>query len=60
MKYWNTVVFWFPLLNKVTNLKPYGDPRSPSENGFMEPKYYGFRFGDWTSQSSKENMTMDA
>ena len=21
------------------------DPGSPSENGFMEPKYYAFRFG---------------
>jgi len=21
------------------------------ENGFMEPKYYAFRFGDWTPQS---------
>ena len=26
------------------------DPGSPSENGFMEPKYYAFRFGDWTPQ----------
>ena len=34
------------------------DPGSPSENGFMEPKYYAFRFGDWTPQtSSAENMT---
>ena len=24
------------------------DPGSPSENGFMEPKYSAFRFGDWT------------
>ena len=24
------------------------DPGSPSENVFMEPKYYAFRFGDWT------------
>ena len=35
--------------------------QSPSENGFMEPKYYAFRFGDWTPQSSSsENMTIDA
>ena len=26
----------------------------------MEPKYHAFRFGDWTPQSSAENMTIDA
>ena len=26
----------------------------------MEPKYYAFRFGDCTPQSSAENMTNDA
>ncbi len=25
------------------------DPGSPSESGFVEPKHYAFRFGDWTS-----------
>ena len=32
------------------------DPGSPSENGFMEPKYYAFRFGDCTPQSSAEKV----
>ena len=35
------------------------DPGSPSENGFMEPTYYAFRFGVWTPQSS-ENVTIDS
>ena len=26
----------------------------------MEPKYHAFRFGDYTPQSSSENMTIDA
>ena len=30
---------------------PRGDNQSPSENGFMEPKYYAFRFGDQTPGS---------
>ena len=34
--------------------------QSPSENAFMKPKYYAFRFGDWTHQPSSENMTIDA
>ncbi len=25
--------------------------QSPSENGFMEPKYLAFRFGDYTPQT---------
>ncbi len=36
------------------------DPITETENGFMEPKYYAFRFGDWTPwTSSSENMTID-
>ena len=34
--------------------------QSPSETGFMKPKYYVFCFGDWTNQPSSENMTIDA
>ena len=30
------------------------DPITETENGFMEPKYYAFRFGDWTPQSSSD------
>ena len=30
------------------------DPGSPSENGFMEPKYSAFRFGDWIPRSSTD------
>ena len=32
------------------------DPGSPSENGFMEPKYFAFRFGDWTPESSSHKL----
>ena len=44
---------------KVSKLQ--GNPpalgiQSHSENGFMEPKYYAFRFGDWTPQSLSDNM----
>ena len=30
--------------------------QSPSENGFMEPKYLSFRFGDCTPQSSSDKV----
>ena len=30
--------------------------KSPSENGFMEPKYLAFRFGDCTPQSSSDKV----
>ena len=33
------------------------DPITETENGFMEPKYYAFCFGDWTPYSLSENMT---
>ncbi len=34
------------LLFKITR-----DPATPSENGFMEPKYYMRFGGDWTPQN---------
>ena len=37
--------------------KPYGSNHRNWEWWTMEPKYYAFRFGDWTPQSSSENMT---
>ena len=38
------------------------DPGSPSENGFMEPKNYAFRFGDegHPLPSFSDNMTVDS
>ena len=39
--------------NSISNPR---DPGSPSENGFMEPKYLSFRFGDCTPQSSSDKV----
>ena len=36
------------------------DPGSPSENGFMEPKWPMLFGGDWTPQSLSGNMTSAA
>ena len=38
------------------------DPGLPSENGFMEPKNYAFRFGDEGHflPSFSDNMTVDS
>ena len=37
------------------------DPITETENGFMESKYYAFRFGDFfTPQSLSDTMTIDA
>ncbi len=49
---------WFWIHHSFTSAR---DPGSPSENGFMKPKYYAFQVGDWTSLcSSFENMTIDS
>ena len=55
-----TTGFWGPPCNHSTKLPVARDPGSPFENGFMEP-IKTMRFGgDWTPQSSSENMTIDA
>ena len=52
----------FPPASKNKSIFPTVGIQSPSENGFMEPKYYSMRFVSVirTSQSSSENMTIDA
>ena len=40
----------------VTFFEPTLGIQSPSENGFMEPKYLAFRFGDYTPQSSSDKV----